>query len=65
MGKPEDFVIVETGAETESLCRHILYAAKACPDFYNSLHYVMLNLNDIEICDNKISQCIYKDFSYH
>ncbi len=63
MGKPDDFFIVETGAGDGSLCRQILYKASSYPDFYQSLHYIILNLNNIEIWDEKISQCIYKDFS--
>ncbi len=63
IGRPEDFFIIETGTGDGSLCRQILYGAASCPDFYNSIHYIMLNLNNIEIEDDKISQCIYKDFS--
>jgi len=63
MGEPEDFVVVETGPGDGTLCRHILACAESFPDFYNSLYYVILNLNNIDIEDDKISQCIYKDFS--
>ncbi len=62
MGKPEDFFIVETGPGDGTLCRQILNCALVHPDFYDSIHYVILNLNYIELNDNKISQCIYKDF---
>jgi SAM-dependent MidA family methyltransferase len=65
MGKPADFVIVETGAGDGDLCRHILNSARAYHDFYHSLHYVILNLNNIEISEkkDKVSLCIYKDVS--